>query len=68
MPTVEATVEVAPDGAPRVTTAASPLLALAILNEIAIELVTTENPSIRRSDAIARIRARTTELLADEGD
>lgn len=68
MPAVEATIEFEPDSAPRVTTAASPFLALAILNEIAIELVIIENPSIRRSDVIARIRARAAELLADEGD
>lgn len=65
-PTVEATIESDPDGTTRVRTAASPFLALAIVNEIAIELMVSENPSISRGEVISRIRARAAKLLADD--
>ena len=43
VPPVEATIETTPDGTSRVTSTASPVLALAILNEIAIELLADED-------------------------
>lgn len=68
-PEVGVEIHDAADGSTKATGTAAPFLALAILNEVAIELIGRQSATaIGREEAIFQIRERVAELLADEDD
>lgn len=68
-PTIDLELYTTADGAIAATGTAAPFLALAILNEVAIELIDRHSAGgVGREEAIFQIRERVAELLADEDD